>query len=166
MESKILVAQPAEVFYIMLSGTVKVCVEQSDGSEVIVAICGFGSVLGEMSSVEGIGHPRSVITLEPSVCLWSGRLMFLDILQIMPAVSFNLTQNTMRRLRLATDHIRSLANQDVPRRVASQLLVFAREYGKPLPCGATLIPFRLTQSDLADGAEAVPNADVFLCQII
>jgi CRP/FNR family transcriptional regulator, cyclic AMP receptor protein len=38
---------------------------------------------------------------------------------------------------------------DVHGRVAVQLLAFAREYGELLPDGGTLIPLRLTQTNLA-----------------
>ncbi|MDF2441474.1 MAG: family transcriptional regulator, cyclic receptor protein [Abditibacteriota bacterium] len=142
--------QLGEAVYILVSGTVKICGERADGSDFVLAICGPGEVLGEMSALDGLGHSASVIALEPSVCLWINRPLFLDLLQTIPALSFNVTLNTMRRLRLATAHIQSLATQDVPGRVADRLLIFAREYGEPMPNGGTMIPFRLTQNDLAD----------------
>ena len=55
-----------------------------------------------------------------------------------------------RRLRLADAQIQSLAALDVYGRVARQLLAFAQEYGEEQSDGSTLIPLRLTQSDLAD----------------
>src|SRR5437763_5187 len=60
------VEQPGEVAYIILSGTVKVHVEQSDGSDVILAILGSGEVVGEMSLVDKVGRSANAITLEES----------------------------------------------------------------------------------------------------
>jgi CRP/FNR family cyclic AMP-dependent transcriptional regulator len=66
-----------------------------------------------------------------------------------PAIARNLVGILSRRLRLADTHARSLAALDVHGRIAAQLLAFAREYGEPLPeGGGTLIPLRLTQTDL------------------
>ncbi len=43
-----------------------------------------------------------------------------------------------------------LAALDVYRRVARQILAFTQEYGQPAPNGDITIPFRLTQTDMAD----------------
>jgi CRP/FNR family transcriptional regulator, cyclic AMP receptor protein len=75
------------------------------------------------------------------------RHTFLSSMEEMPAIARNLVGILSRRLRLADTH--SLAAFDVLGRVAAQLLAFAREYGEPLPDGGTLIPLRLTQTDLA-----------------
>jgi CRP/FNR family cyclic AMP-dependent transcriptional regulator len=44
----------------------------------------------------------------------------------------------------------SLATLDVDGRIARQIVAFAQEYGEPGQASAPVIPFRLTQSDLAD----------------
>jgi CRP-like cAMP-binding protein len=75
----------------------------------------------------------------------------------MPPVAYNLTHMLSRRLRLLTVRVQVFSSQDVRGRVAHQLLAFAREYGQPVEGGAhghhgqdaTVIPFRLTQIDLA-----------------
>jgi CRP-like cAMP-binding protein len=116
---------------------------------VIVAICGKGEVLGEMSAVDGLQSSANVTTVEPSTVAWMSRKVFAEALHAMPLLAVNLSVNTMRRLRLSTGHIQSLAIHDVPGRVARQLLAFAHFYGEMTTDGAILIPFRLTQSDIA-----------------
>ncbi len=133
----------------ILSGTAKVYVTHTDGSEVILAILGPGEVVGEMSVADSLGRSASVLTLEDSTLLWMDRRTFLSSMEEMPAIARNLIGVLSRRLRLADTHTRSLAALDVHGRVAAQLLAFAREYGEPLPDGGTLIPLRLTQTDLA-----------------
>lgn len=140
----------SESIYLLVEGTVKIFIEQVATEDVILAVCGRGEVLGELSVVDGLGHSASVATLEDSLFYVIERDAFLQCLHSMPVLTFNLMSNTSRRLRLATQHIQALARQDVYSRVASQLLLFADQYGQSIAPEETLIPLRLTQSDLAD----------------
>ena len=76
-------------------------------------------------------------------------MSFLSSMEEVPAIARNLVGILSRRLRLADTHARSLAALDVHGRLAAQILAFAREYGEPLSDGGTLIPLRLTQTELA-----------------
>lgn len=141
--------QPGEVAYIILEGTVKIHIEQSDGSNVILAILGPGEIFGEMSILENIGRSATVVTLEEATLLWMDRRVFEEFLYTIPELNHNLVRIFSRRLRLANAQIQSLATLDVFGRVARQLLAFAHEYGQPQSGNGVLIPLRLTQSDLA-----------------
>jgi CRP/FNR family transcriptional regulator, cyclic AMP receptor protein len=141
--------QPGEVAYIILSGTVKIHVEQADGGDVLLAILGAGEIVGEMSLLEHMGRSASVVTLEESTLLWMDRTAFEESLQRMPTMTANLVRILSRRLRLANAQIQSLATLDVFGRVARQLLAFAHEYGQPAEQGGVRIPLHLTQTDLA-----------------
>ena len=132
--------EPGGGAYVILSGTVKVYVTHTDGSEVILAILGPGEVVGEMSLADSLGRSASVLTLEDSIFLWMDRRTFLASMEEILAIARNLVGILSRRLRLADTHTRSLAALDVHGRVAAQVLAFAREYGKPLPDGDVLIP--------------------------
>ncbi len=141
--------QLGEVVYVILMGTVKVQVEQADGREVILAICGAGEVVGELSLLDNTGRSATVVTLEESTLLWMDRTRFQECLDTMPTLARNLLGILARRLRLRSAQIQALATQDLYGRVAHQLLAFAEAYGQPTPQGAVVIPLRLTQSDLA-----------------
>lgn len=141
--------EPGEGAYVILGGSVKVYITHTDGTEVILAILGPGEVIGEMSLADSLGRSASVLTLEDSAFLWMDRRTFLSSMEEMPYICRNLVGILSRRLRLADTHTRSLAALDIHGRVAAQILAFAREYGEPLPSGGTLIPLRLTQTDLA-----------------
>lgn len=141
--------QPGEVVYIILQGTVKVHVEQADGTDVIFAILGAGDSVGEMSLVDSAGRSATVVTLEDSILLWMDRSTFQECLRTMPTITYNLVQILSRRLRLANEQIQSLATLDVYGRVARIIIAFAQQYGQPTPEGDVVIPIRLTQSDIA-----------------
>ncbi len=141
--------QPGELVYVILQGTVKIHVEQADGSDVILAILGPGEVLGEMSLLDVPVRSASGITLEESSLLWMDRSGFQECVQATPCVALNLARILSARLRLANERIQALSALDVYGRVARQILAFADRYGESTPAGDVTIPLRLTQSDIA-----------------
>ncbi len=142
------VADRAERAFILLEGTVKIYVDQLDGSEVILAFLGPGDAFGEMSMVGSSGRSANVVAVEDCVCLSMDRATFHRCLKTMGNLSYNLVRLMNRRLRLANEQIQALSSLDVKGRVARQLLAFAQQYGNQGD-GGVLIPMRLTQSDLA-----------------
>jgi CRP/FNR family cyclic AMP-dependent transcriptional regulator len=144
------VEQPGDVVYIVVSGTLKIHVEQSGGRDVILAFLGAGDTLGEMSVIDQVGRSANATTTETSTLLWLTRASFEEFLQTMPEFSANVLHLLVRRLRLADAHIQTLCTLDVPGRVARQLLALADRYGQTCPDGALIIPLRLTQSDFAE----------------
>jgi CRP/FNR family cyclic AMP-dependent transcriptional regulator len=142
--------QPGDVVYIILSGTVKIHIEQADGTDVIIAILGAGDTVGEMSLLDSAGRSASVITLEDSELLWMGRAAFQECLRTVPAITNNLVRIILSRLRLANAQIQALATLDVYGRIARQILAFGERYGQPDGNGGLVIPIRLTQGDIAD----------------
>lgn len=140
--------QPGEVVYVIRKGTVKIFMDQADGSTVILAILGPGDVVGEMSMVDSAGRSANVLTLEDSTLIWMDRIAFQYCLETIPKINYNLVRILSKRVRLANEQIQALASLDVYGRVARQFLAFAERYGKDTEEGV-LIPIRLTQSDLA-----------------
>jgi CRP/FNR family cyclic AMP-dependent transcriptional regulator len=146
----ITVEQPGEVVYLIQSGTLKIHIEQANGSDVILAILGRGDIVGEMSLVDSAGRSASVITLEESRLFWMAAKDFQECLKAFPIMAQNLVRTLSRRVRLANELVQALANLDVHGRVARQLLAFADKYGESGSNGDVLIPLRLTQGDMAD----------------
>lgn len=140
--------QPGETIYFILEGTVKVHAEQSDGTDVILAILGPGEMIGEISALDGQGRSAGVVTLEAARLMWMDRALFQRSLANIPALSYNLACHLAQRLRQANEQIQSLAALETETRLARRLLEFARRYGKPNLKGGLLIPIRLTQSEL------------------
>jgi CRP/FNR family cyclic AMP-dependent transcriptional regulator len=141
--------QPGETVYFILEGTVKVHVEQADGTDVILSILGSGDMLGEISALDAGGRSASVVTLEASRLMWMDRAAFHQHLAAIPALGYNLACILAERLRLANEHIQSLAALETESRVARRILGFADRYGQARPAGDVHIPIRLTQSDIA-----------------
>lgn len=141
--------QPGEVVYVILEGTVKILIEQMDGREVILAFLGAGDTVGEMSLVDSSGRSANVMTMERCTLLWMDRASFQDLLKNSNEFAQNLVRLLASRLRMANEQIQSLSSLDVAGRLARQILAFADRYGREGEEG-TMVPLRLTQSDLAE----------------
>jgi len=142
--------QPGEVVYFVLSGTLKIYVEQAKGAEVILAILGRGDTVGEMSLIDSAGRSASVLTLEETTLLWMDAPTFQQALRDNPEMALNLVRILAARVRLANELVQALATLDVNGRVARQLLAFADKYGEEGSEGCVQIPICLTQKDIAD----------------
>jgi CRP-like cAMP-binding protein len=141
--------QPGDIVYIVLNGTIKVQVDQPDGTPVILAILRAGEVAGEMSVVDRLGRSATVVAMEHVTLAWLTYSDFWACLRSIPTMTFNLAGILSRRLRLANSHAVAQATLAVEGRLADQLLALADEYGVVGSDGGCRIPFRLTQSDLA-----------------
>src|SRR3990172_770348 len=142
------IEQPGEAVYVILHGTVKIHVEQSE-RDVILSILGAGDLLGEMSLIDSVGRSASAVTLEDSLVLWMDKVTFSYMLDNFPPVARNLVKILSGRERLSDQLIQALATLDVHGRVARQLLAFAEKYGREKD-GAVQIRIVLTQGDIAD----------------
>jgi CRP/FNR family cyclic AMP-dependent transcriptional regulator len=139
----------ADTVFVLVTGSVKVHVPQSDGSDAILALLGPGEVIGEISVLDSLGRSASATTLEESTVLAMSRSSFWECLQTIPPLTYNLVLILCRRIRLANAHAQCLATLDVSGRVALQLLSLGREYGTVEKDGSVVIPMRLTQTELA-----------------
>ena len=55
------IEQPGEAVYVILHGTVKIHIEQSE-RDVILSILGTGDLLGEMSLIDSVGRSASAVS--------------------------------------------------------------------------------------------------------
>jgi CRP/FNR family cyclic AMP-dependent transcriptional regulator len=138
-----------EVVYIILEGTVKIHLQQKDGTAVTLALLGAGDTVGEMSPADNSGRCADVVTLEDTRLLCMSKDDFRRCLREMPEMACNLVAILSSRLRAANEQIRALASLEIESRVARQLLALAERYGLATEGGDILIPIRLTQGDLA-----------------
>ncbi len=135
--------------YLIVEGTVRVQVEQEDGSTVILAYLTTGDLVGEMGVVERSTRSATVKTLEDCRLLEMERGHFNDCLREIPRLAWNLLAMMSGRLRFANARIQ-LMRYDVAKRLARQLLAFADTIGIVNDDGSISIPLRLTQEDLAN----------------
>jgi CRP/FNR family cyclic AMP-dependent transcriptional regulator len=130
--------------YIVLSGRVKVYASNEAGREVVLDFIGPGDYAGEMS-LDGSPRSASVVTVEPTTCAIVTRSQFRDFILEHPDFALNLVERLIKRVRLATDNVKSLALSDVYGRLVRLINTLA----VPVD-GKLVVREKLTQQDIAE----------------
>lgn len=110
-----------ESMYVIKSGSVKVFVSDDEGRELVLYQQGKGAVIGDISLLDDEPRSASVSTLEATTALMIGKQAFLECLRTSPEMAINIIRSLTQRLRDATEGSRSLALDNVYRRLADKL---------------------------------------------
>jgi CRP/FNR family cyclic AMP-dependent transcriptional regulator len=132
-----------DTLHIIVSGRVKIYVSDEKGKEIVLNQAGPGEYFGELVLDEG---PRaaSVMTLEPCRFLVVPKEDLREFVAHSPDFALHLIRKLIRRVRVLTGDVKSLALLDVYGRVARMLLELAVERD-----GVLVIEDRPTQQEMA-----------------
>lgn len=119
--------EAGECLYIIESGTVNVYVGDDDGRELVLYHEGPGTCIGDISLLDDAPRSASVVTLEKTIAWAISKNDFLNCIKSNPAMSLGIIRTLTRRLRDATGGIRSLALDNVYRRLADKLVELSSE---------------------------------------
>lgn len=111
--------------YVILSGKVKVFLQDDEGKEVVLNYQGPGEYFGELALIDGEPRSASVMTVEKSTFLVISKQEFQQCLINHPDIAFGLIKGLVLRLRLLTENVKDLALTDVYGRVVKLLLGLA-----------------------------------------
>lgn len=135
--------------YILVRGTVKVSVDELNGQQVILAICGPGEAFGDISAIDGLPHSATITTLEPCQFLVLSAASFCRQVQSIAPLSYNLLKVQVARVRRLSTHAQALSSLCGLGRLSYLLLTLAQQYGVLQANGTIDLPLQLTQTDLA-----------------
>jgi CRP/FNR family cyclic AMP-dependent transcriptional regulator len=135
----------SDALFIILSGRVKAYGSSVDGREVVYSVLGAGEYFGEMT-LDGGPRSASVMTLEPTTCAVVPGADVRDFLANHPDFALHLVKKLIKLARASTEHVKSLALEDVYGRIARLLRTLAKDEGE----GVKLVPEKLTQQDIAE----------------
>lgn len=116
-----------DALYIILSGRVKVLIQDDEGHEVILSMMGSHDFFGEMGLLDDQPRSASVEALEPCEMLRLSKAGFVTCMKDNFDLAMRIIRNLVKRLRDADRKIESLALIDVYGRVARLLLDMAEE---------------------------------------
>jgi CRP-like cAMP-binding protein len=135
--------------YRIEEGLLKASVAAPNGGERILAILGPGSVVGELSMIDGAPRSASVTALRESKLCFVSRADFEAFGQSSSEVYRHVMTLLARRLRDTNDALAASSFLSVKGRVARALLSLAEAFGRDVGSGRILIRQKVTQSDLA-----------------
>jgi len=107
--------------YVIQSGLVKVFVSDEDGKELVLYEQGPGAVIGDIALLDDEPRSASVSTLDKTTALMIGKASFIECLKESPEMCLGIIRSLTQRLRQATEGSRSLALDNVYRRLADKL---------------------------------------------
>jgi CRP/FNR family transcriptional regulator, cyclic AMP receptor protein len=135
--------------YRVEEGLLKASIAAPAGGERILAILGPGSVVGELSMIDGGPRSASVTALRNSKLSFVGRTAFEAFGRSRPELYRHVATLLAQRLRDTDDALVATNFLSVKGRVARALLSLAEAFGRDLGQGRILIRQKVSQSDLA-----------------
>jgi len=135
--------------YRLDEGMLKATVLDPAGGERILAVLGPGSVVGELSMIDGAPRSASIIALSDSKLSFVSRAAFEAYGRSRPELYRYLTTLLARRLRDTNDTVAATSFLSVKGRVARALLSLAEEFGRDVGQGRVVIQQKVSQGDLA-----------------
>ncbi|MES9939276.1 MAG: Crp/Fnr family transcriptional regulator [Candidatus Thiodiazotropha sp. 6PLUC2] len=135
----------SDSLYVILSGKVKVYLNDENGKEAIINYQDEGEYFGELSLIDDYKRSASIMTTVKSTMAIMSKQAFHQVLQSNPNICIHLLKDMVGRVRALTDEVKSLALSDVYGRLSKTLLSLAEERD-----GQLVIEGHVTQQELAN----------------
>jgi CRP/FNR family cyclic AMP-dependent transcriptional regulator len=148
----------SDSLYLILSGKVKVFLNDENGKEAIINYQEAGEYFGELSLIDESTRSASIMTTEKCTLAVITRQAFHQIMQENPTIAIHLLKDLVHRIRALTEEVRSLALSDVYGRLSKTLLGMAVERE-----GEWVIDEPFTQQEVANRIGASRE---MVCRII
>jgi len=98
----------SDVLYVILSGNVKVFLENQQGECITLRELHRGDYFGELSLLDDSSHSASVITLNKTMLAIIDKAEFIRCLHDSPEIAINLCIELSRRMRTITENVKDL----------------------------------------------------------
>jgi CRP/FNR family cyclic AMP-dependent transcriptional regulator len=133
---------------VLISGEVKLSVCSVDGGELMLGVLAPGSLVGELSVIDGRPRSATVTALGPVEVLAMPASAFNEFLERHPRVLRRLLVDVIDRLRTRVRHQLEFGIGDAMGRVCARLAELADRHGS-LEGGTVIVRSPLTQTELA-----------------
>ncbi len=143
---------PADRFFLLKEGWLKVTQVTADGQKLIVRIVHPGEFFGFAPALQRDAYPGSCEAIVDSEALVWPRRRWEAVLGAAPAVTLSIVQAIGRKLDEAHARLREMSTEEAARRVAHLLLRLWSEAGRDaIPTqGGIELPYPLSRQDIAD----------------
>lgn len=143
---------PADRFFLLKSGWLKVTQVTADGQKLIVRIVHPGEFFGFAPALSRDAYPASCEAIVDSEALVWPRRRWKAVLGAAPSVTLSIVQAIGRKLDEAHARLREMTTEEAARRVAHLLLRLWAEAGEDAIAadGGIELPYPLTRQDIAD----------------
>lgn len=141
--------EPGEALFFLKQGKVKVFKNTPDGREQILHILQSGDIFAEVVLFDGGPYPATAESIEESVIGLIKNSDMDELIKKNPDLGMKIMKIMNKRLVMAQTLIRDLALKDTFGRLASMLLILAKDHGEKNQQGVR-IKLALSRQDLAN----------------
>ena len=138
----------SDTVVLVIGGRLKLSYLTKQGRESVLALVGPGSVLGELSAIDGEPHVASAVALEPVEAVVITGDRFREFITERPAAALALLRTVTRRLRASNRKQVEFGTQDTMARLARCLVELADQHGER-DGDSIAITVKLSQDELA-----------------
>jgi CRP/FNR family cyclic AMP-dependent transcriptional regulator len=135
--------------YFLREGAVKASVVARDGQERLLAILGPGALIGELALIDDEPRSATVSALRRCTLLHLTKASFFRLADANPMIYREALKILAHRLRDSNQSVLAHGTITVSGRVARAFIALADSLGEEIKGGRTLLPHRITQSDIA-----------------
>jgi CRP/FNR family cyclic AMP-dependent transcriptional regulator len=144
-----LAGDPGDGCYLIDEGLLKVTMVSAAGGERILAILGAGSIVGELSIIDGAPRSTSVGAVRESALRFVSRDHFYAFVDRNPEAYRHIMSVLAKRLRDTNSVVVAASFLTLKGRVARALINLADAFGHDVGSGRIVIRQKVSQSDLA-----------------
>ncbi len=143
---------PANGFYMVVDGLVKVYKLSPGGKEQILHMFGPGEPFGEVPVFSGSAFPANAEAAKKSTLLFFPRRDFVNLIVETPHLALNMLAVLSKRLRHFTIQVENLSLKEVPARLAGYFLLLAEEQKN-----TTVVTLNISKGQLAGFLGTIPE---------
>ncbi|MCX7889377.1 MAG: Crp/Fnr family transcriptional regulator [Rhodobacteraceae bacterium] len=141
---------PAERFYLLLDGTIRVLRTTPEGEQIVVLHIPAGQLFGIAPAIGATTYPGTAVAASEVIALsWPSRL-WSDFTARYPGFGLQAMRTIGQRLGELHARIADLATRQVEQRVAAALMQMAAQGGRRTTGGGIEIAFPVTRQNIAD----------------
>lgn len=143
--------EDAKQVYVVLHGHIRVMAGSAAGRGVVLAVCGPGEILGELSAIDGRPRSATLEALDAVDVLLIPAARLPGLCDLHPRIAWSLLLVVARRLRDTDRERAEYGGGTSTQRIVALLLDLAERWGQPCEDGI-LIDTPATQQELAETA--------------
>lgn len=140
---------PADFFYFVVSGRVKIYKRAPSGHDRILEIFGVGELVGAVAAYESRPYPAAAQAMTPATCLLIPSPAFFALLDARPSLVRGLLGSLSIRLMELTSRLAEMSGGRVETRLARLFLKLGDQMGRQ-DRGGVFVPMVLSRQELAD----------------
>ena len=140
---------PADAFFVLITGRVKIAQETVEGHQVVLRYIGPGEVFGAVPLFTSTGYPATSVAVTDGMAMRWDRAAMHRLLDRYPPIVLNALTIVGRRLHELQNRYRELATERVEQRVARAILRLLEKAGHHGKSGVQIV-FPLSRQDIAE----------------